>query len=290
MYNPKKTTFASVEYLLPSDTGAGSDNMSWNQVRICDALIHVIRNFSDFSGVDPHSEDDYRQIEDEMILNDLIVVEKKIDRIGADLKRGKKPDEEEHKLIIACKELLEQGKPLREDAYLAKSPLLKGFTFLSAKPQLIIVNNDDSNDELPEWSSEQSGLGIQAVRGRLEMEIAVMNKEDAQEFLAEYNIAESALDRIIRESYQILNLISFFTVGDDEVKAWTIDKGTVALEAAGEIHSDIQKGFIRAEVLAYDDLKSYGSFKEAKKAGRVRLEGKEYVVQDGDIINYRFNV
>ena len=131
---------------------------------------------------------------------------------------------------------------------------------------------------------------IQAVKGRLEMEIAAMSEEDAEEFLAEYGIVESALDRIIKESYQILNLIAFFTVGDDEVKAWTIDKGTIALQAAGEIHSDIQKGFIRAEVLAYDDLVKYGSFKEAKNAGRVRLEGKEYVVEDGDIINYRFNV
>lgn len=290
IYNPKKTTYASVEYLLPSGTGAGSDNMIWSQARICDALIHVVRNFPDFSGIDPHSEDDYRQLEDEVVLNDLLVVEKKINRIEADLRRGKKPDEEEHKLIMTCKEMLEKGQPLREDEGLAKSPLLKGFAFLSAKPQLIIVNNDDNNDELPEWSLKLTGQGIQAVRGRLEMEIAGMNEEDAQEFLAEYNIAESALDRIIKESYQILNLVSFFTVGDDEVKAWTIERGTIALQAAGEIHSDIQKGFIRAEVLAYDDLYNYGSFKESRNAGRVRLEGKEYVVQDGDIINYRFNV
>ncbi|MFC1493743.1 DUF933 domain-containing protein [Thermodesulfobacteriota bacterium] len=290
IYNPKKTIYASVEYLMPSDTGSGSDSMIWNQARICDALIHVVKNFPDFNGVDPKSEVDYKQLEDEMVLTDLIVVEKRIERIEADLKRGKKPDEKEHKLVLSCKELLEKGIPLRKDEVLAKSPVLKGFTFLSAKPQLIIINNDDDNDILPEWSSGSMDQRIQAVKGRLEMEIAAMSKEDAKEFLTEYGIVESALDRIIKESYQILNLISFFTVGEDEVKAWTIDKGTIALQAAGEIHSDIQKGFIRAEVLAYNDLIKYGSFKEAKNAGRVRLEGKEYLVEDGDIINYRFNV
>lgn len=290
IYNPKKTTYASVEYLLPADTGTGSENMIWNQARVCDALIHVVRNFADFSGADPRPENDFRRLEDEMVLNDLVVVEKRIERIEADLKRGKKPDEEEHRLILACKELLEKGMPLRTDAELAKSPILKGFTFLSAKPQLIIVNNDEDNETLPEWSSGLSNQGIQAVRGRLEMEIADMSVEDASEFLMEYNIKESALDRIIRSSYEILNLISFFTVGDDEVKAWTIKKETKALEAAGEIHSDIQKGFIRAEVLSYDDLRKYGSYKEARNVGRVRLEGKEYAVQDGDIINFRFNV
>ena len=122
------------------------------------------------------------------------------------------------------------------------------------------------------------------------MEIASMSPEEAEEFLVEYNIEKSALDRVIKSSYEILNLMSFFTVGEDEVKAWTIRKETPALEAAGEIHSDIQKGFIRAEVLSYNDLLEYGSFKDARKAGQVRLEGKEYIVQDGDIINFRFNV
>lgn len=290
MYNPKKTIYASVEYLLPSETGSGSENMIWNQARICDALIHVVRNFPDFSGADPSSQGDYKKLEDEMVLNDLVVVEKRVERIESDLKRGKKPDEKEHSQILACRELLDNGEPLRNNPELASSPLLKGFTFLSAKPQLVIINNDDDNDSLPEWASENKDLAIQAVRGRLEMDIASMNEEDAMEFFAEYNIKESALDRIIRESYRILDLISFFTVGEDEVKAWTIKKDTIALEAAGEIHSDIQKGFIRAEVLAYDDLIKYGTFKDAKAAGRVRLEGKEYLVQDGDIINYRFNV
>jgi len=290
MYNPKKTAYASVEYLLPSDTGSGSDNAIWSQARVCDALIHVVRNFPDFSGVKPNSENEFKKLEEEMVLNDLVVVEKRLERIDADLKRGKKPDEEEHRLVLACKELLEKCIPLRTNPEIAASPLLKGFTFLSAKPELIIINNDDDNEALPEWAGKDPGIAIQAMRGRLEMEIAAMSEEDAEIFRAEYAIKESALDRVIRESYRILNLISFFTTGEDEAKAWTIKRNTIALEAAGEIHSDIQKGFIRAEVLAYDDLIKYGTVKDAKAAGRVRLEGKEYVVADGDIINYRFNV
>jgi ribosome-binding ATPase len=290
MYKPKKTTYASVEYLLPSDTGAGSDNAIWSQARVCDALIHVVRNFPDFSGVKPSSENEYRKLEEEMVLNDLVVVEKRLERIEADLKRGKKPDEEEHRLVLTCKGLLEKGTPLRTNPEIAASPLLKGFTFLSAKPELVIINNEDDNETLPEWAAKKTDIAIQAMRGRLEMEIAAMSEEDAEIFRAEYSIKESALDRVIRESYGILNLISFFTTGEDEVKAWTIKKNTIALEAAGEIHSDIQKGFIRAEVLAYNDLIKYGTVKDAKAAGRVRLEGKEYVVEDGDIINYRFNV
>jgi GTP-binding protein YchF len=289
MYRPKKTTYAQVEYLLPSNIG-GSESMMWNQARVCDALIHVIRNFRSPGGINPSPEEDFKRLEEEMILNDLVVVEKRTERIEADLKRGKKPDDEEYSLIQSCRELLENGRPLRANQDLAGSPLLKGFTFLSAKPQLVIFNNDEENESMPDWKSMPVNIVMQAVRGRLEMEIAEMSTEDASEFLSEYNIKESALDRIIRSSYEILNLISFFTVGDDEVKAWTIKKDTKALEAAGEIHSDIQKGFIRAEVLSYNDLREHGSYKEARNVGRVRLEGKEYTVQDGNIINFRFNI
>ena len=143
---------------------------------------------------------------------------------------------------------------------------------------------------MPEWGTRPEDTEIIAIRGRLEMDIASMSSEESEEFLVEYNIEKSALDRVIKKSYEILNRISFFTVGGDEVKAWTIAKGTPAVEAAGAVHSDIQKGFIRAEVLSFDDLKNQGGFKEARKVGLVRLEGKEYVVVDGDIITFRFNV
>jgi ribosome-binding ATPase YchF (GTP1/OBG family) len=185
---------------------------------------------------------------------------------------------------------LEENQPIRSNAELSEAPGLRGFTFLSAKPQLIIINNDDEDESLPAWKSEPEVSEMLVVRGRLEMEIASMAPEEAEEFLVAYHIEKSALDRVIRSSYNVLNCISFFTVINEEVRAWTITAGTPALEAAGTVHSDMKKGFIRAEVLSFDNLEKYGSFQEAKKAGDVRLEGKEYAVQDGDIIQFRFNI
>ena len=294
IYSPKKTTYAQVEYLLPSKIPTASPSKSedivWNQVRVCDALIHVIRNFQGMGGPMPTPEEDFWRLEEEMILNDLVVAEKRIERIDLDNKRGKKRDEEEYSLIKLCKEVLEKNQPLRVSMDLASEPALRGFTFLSAKPQLVITNNDDEDESLPEWTLRPEMLEMLAVRGRLEMEIATMSPEEAEEFLEAYHIEKSALDRVIRGSYSLLDLLSFFTVVNEEVRAWTITRGTPALEAAGAVHSDMKKGFIRAEVLPFEHLKAYGSFQEAKKQGHVRLEGKEYTVQDGDIINFRFNI
>ena len=294
IYKPKKTTRAQIEYLLPSeitaDSSARSEDAVWNQVRVCDALIHVLRNFQAPGGMAPAFEDDYWRLDEEMILNDMAVVEKRIERIALDSKRGQKSDEVEYGMIRACKALLEDGQPIRVNPELALAPALRGFTFLSAKPQLIVVNNDDEDESSPLWKRNPEGMETMVVRGRLEMDIASMSSEEAQEFLIEYNIETSALDRVIKQSYNLLNLISFFTVLNDEVRAWTIKKGTPSLEAAGTVHTDMQRGFIRAEVLAFEHLREYGSFPEAKKAGVVHLEGKEYTVQDGDIINFRFNI
>jgi GTP-binding protein YchF len=290
LYKPKKTTYANVEYLLPSEVMSGSENVNWGQARVCDALIHVVRNFRDTGGLEPESEEDFRRLDDEMILNDLMVAEKRVERIELDLKRGKRPNDDEYSLVKTCIELLESGRPLRINPELAMSPLLKGFTFLSAKPQLVIINNDDEDETLPDWKYQEEKIEILAVRGGLELEISSLPEEEAREFMVEYHIEKSALDRVINHSYSIMNLLSFFTVGSDEVRAWTIHSGTRAPEAAGVVHSDMQKGFIRAEVVSFDDFREYGNFKEAKGAGRVRLEGKEYIVRDGDIINFMFNV
>ncbi len=294
-YKPKKTTHAQVEYLLPSQSGApsaggGSDDAMWNQVRACDALIHVIRNFRGALGMSPSPEQDFRRLEEEMIILDLAVAEKKLERMGLDSKRGKKPDEELKDLMARCRALLEENRPLRADPELASAPELRGFTFLSAKPQLLVVNNDDEDLEEPAWGRRPEDLEVLVVRGRLEKEIAALGPEEAGEFMEAYGVEASALDRVIRKSYELMDLVSFFTVGEDEVKAWTIPRGTPALEAAGVIHSDIQQGFIRAEVLSFVDFERLGGFQEAKKAGEVRLEGKEYIVKDGDIVHFRFNV
>jgi len=294
IFKPKKTTYAQVEYLLPSDPKAGSspksDSMIWNQMRVCDALIHVLRNFPSLGGLPATPSEDFWNLEENLILDDLAVAEKRLERIDTDKKKGKKPDEDEHAAIRACREHLEKGLPLRASPELRAAPSLRGFTFLSAKPQLLISNNDDEDESTPDWKDRPEDLDIMVVRGRIEREIAGMSMEEAAEFLEAYHIDRSALDRVIRRSYRLLDLISFFTVLNDEVRAWTIPAGSHAIEAAGAVHTDMQRGFIRAEVLPFEDLKEYGSVQEAKKAGHVSLEGKDYQVRDGDIINFRFNI
>jgi len=294
IYAPQKTIFAQVEYFLPArgTTGASDKGEAkiLNLVRDCDALIHVVKNFQGLDGLQPDPDRDYWKLEEEMIIQDMVVAEKRLERIEHDQKRGLKTGREEQGLLKEGVNMLEQGLTIRSKPELALAPELKGFAFLSAKPQLVLVNNDDEDQDFPDWEKPPLNAEVQVIRGRIEMEIAAMPPEEAEVFLSEYEIEETALDRIIQTSYRLLNRISFFTIGSDEVKAWTITKGTLALEAAGSVHTDIQKGFIRAEVLSYDDLKKYGSFQEAKKAGQVRLEGKEYPVRDGDIINFRFNI
>ncbi len=290
MYKPKKTIFAQVEYFLPKGTGSKKDQNIWTQVRDCDALINVIRNFSRFGAEDPTPGNDVLEIDQEMMLSDLVVVEKRLERIELDKKRGKKVDPEELLLLKQCMENLEKEIPLRTIPEIAAAHCLKGFAFLSAKPVLVLINNDDENDAIPEINGiipEKDGM---VIKGKLEQELMQMTEEEAEEFLLEFNITASAKDRVIKQSYELLGLISFFTVGEDEVRAWTISINTEAVEAAEVIHSDIKKGFIRAEVLAYEDLMDSGTYQEAKKRGVTRLEGKTYEVLNGDIINFRFNV
>ena len=161
---------------------------------------------------------------------------------------------------------------------------------MSAKPTLILFNNEDDNERAPDIEGLAAAEDGLVIRGKLEQELAQMSPDETAEFLAEFNIPASAMDRVIRRSYALLDLISFFTIISNEVRAWTIKKGTQALEAAGHIHSDMQKGFIRAEVIAFEDLKAAGSYNEAKQRGKVRLEGKSYEVQDGDVVQFRFNI
>jgi ribosome-binding ATPase YchF (GTP1/OBG family) len=233
-------------------------------------------------------------LDQEMILSDLVVAEKRAERLELDRKRGKNIEHEEIPLLKECIAHLENEIPLRRFPELAYAPRLKGYGFVSAKPVLTLFNNEDDDEKLPDipdslksrFESEQ----YMTIRGKLEHEIARMSDEEVSDFLHEFNIAESAADRVIKKSYELLNLITFFTVGEDEVRAWSIKKGTPASDAAGTIHSDMKKGFIRAEVISFEDLIKAGNYQEAKKRGMIRLEGKTYEVQDGDIITVRFNV
>jgi hypothetical protein len=291
MYKPRKTIFAQVEYLLPAPAehvkAAAKEQSVWTQVRDCDALIHVVRNFKGYGVEPPTGRADVQAMDVELVLSDLVVTEKRLERLELDQKRGKKPNPEELRLLEQCLEHLNRERPLRENPELAAAPVLRGYAFLSAKPMLVLANSADEDDQRPVWLPEDTGMTI---RGKLEQELARMEPDEAQAFLEDFGITTSAMDRIIARSYELLGLISFFTVGEDEVRAWTLRRDTVAQTAAGVIHSDIEKGFIRAEVLAYDDLMAAGDYAAARKQGTVRLEGKTYAVQDGDIINFRFNV
>ena len=293
LYSPRKTTYAKVEYFLPAAANGNEEiirDKKWSDVRDSDAFIHIIRNFQQ-NGTGPADPlADFLQTEEELILADLIVVEKRLERLELEKKKGRGYNEEEHKLLLEVQATLENNIPLRKDTRLAAHPLLRGFTFLSAKPSLIIFNNNDHSHQLPEIPELISNHDCLAVQGQLEHEISKMDDAESMAFLKEYDIEESARERVIRQSYTLLGLISYFTVGEDEVRAWTICKEMSAVEAAGVIHTDIQKGFIRAETVAYDDLINTGNYAEARKKGLVRLEGKSYKVQDGDIMNFRFNV
>jgi len=294
MYSPKKTIYAQVEYLLPYITiqkpGQQRDETVWTNVRTSDALIHVLRNFKGLGDEQATPLEDFSSLNEEMIFADLLVVEKRIERLGLDKKRGKNIDPEEVRLLENCREILEKEQPLRSNPELAAAPQLKGYTFLSGKPMLVIFNNEDDDESMPAGEDSFQNEKCFALRVRLEHELSQMEPEEAQEYLEEYGITTSAMNRMIGLSYELLGLISFFTVGPDEVRAWTIKRDTLALDAAEVIHSDIKKGFIRAEVVAYDDLMDAGSYKEARQQGTTRLEGKTYQVLDGDIIEFRFNV
>ena len=290
IYQPKKTTYAQVEYFLPGTIADKKEQSIWTAARDCDALIHVVRNHSAMGFEEKSPYADFVKMDQELILADLVVVEKRLERLELDHKRGKKKDPQEHALLVECRQSLEEEIPLRRVAELAAARELRGFAFLSAKPMLVLFNNDDEDDQLPDAGDITGREDCLVIRGKLEQELAQMSADDAAEFLSEFNISESAMDKVIRKSYSLLGLISFFTVGDDEVRAWSIRGGTEAVDAAEAVHSDMKKGFIRAEVLAYDDLMAAGTYAAARKKGTVRLEGKNYVVQDGDIINIRFNV
>lgn len=294
LYKPKKTTYAQVTYMDLQGMAGGSEKKSeymallLNHMRPMDAFLMVVRNFDDPALGPARAEKDFQELEDEFLIADLATIEKRLEKLAQDLRKGKKTAGAEKELLEACAEVLNNEKPLRTRPDLAGAPELRGFTFLSGKPLLVIANNADEDDRLP--TGEFRGMDTMVVRGKLEMEMAQLSDDEAAVFLQDYGIAESAMTRVIQHSFRLLHLATFFTVGEDEVKAWTIPQNLHAQESAGVIHSDIQRGFIRAEVVAYDDLHRTGDYAAARKQGVVRLEGKTYPVQDGDIIHFRFNV
>ena len=312
MYNPKKRVPATIEFTDLVAAGAAGGAKALVEViayKNADALVHVLRAFSDPAVPHPSGSvdaaRDAQSMEDELILADLGVAERRLERLDKDLKKAKSAElERERDVIVACKSALEDGKPLRAlDLKGEELKRLRGFQFLSAKPLLIVINVDESQlaggDDATgiEHAARATGLtsflshaatAAVAVCAKIELEIAQLDAPDAAAFLADLHLTESGLNRVIRASYDLLGYISFFTVGEDECRAWSIPRGTAAQLAAGEIHSDISRGFIRAEVVSYDALVTRGSMTACRDHGEVRLEGKDYVVRDGDIINFRF--
>lgn len=291
LFEPKKITYSEIEYLdIPGGGGKGTGlgERVLNEIRPYDCFMAVLDAFSGLN--DPREQ--WQAIEADLLVSDLAVVEKKLERMEADKRKSKAlVDPKEEELLQQVREALENEQPLRLNRELADAPELRGFGFLTSRPVLYVWNcaeGEADSCELPENSQGQRHMAVSA---KLERELAeIDDPEEKAMFLEDLGITESALEKVISLTYELLGLISFLTAGDKEVRAWPVRENSTAPQAAGVIHSDFEKGFIRAEVIGYADFLEAGDFKKAKELGLARLEGKEYIVHDGDIIEFRFNV
>jgi len=286
LFKPKKVTETEIEFV---DTPGGVNARVINDVRPADCLLVVLDAFS--GAADPKEQRDL--IETEFIIADLASVEKRLERMAQDKKKSRDlVDPGEEKMLARARDVLDSEQALRGHPDLAEAPELRGFKFLSAKPVLYAWNVSEDKVEDFQVPEDSPGLAHLAVSARLERELAEIEDPDERaEFLSDLGLESSALDRVIKKTYSLLGLITFITAGGtNEARAWPLRKGSTAWDAAGVLHTDMQKGFIRAEVLAWDDFLKCGDFKTAKDKGLMRLEGKTYVVKDGDIITFRFNV
>lgn len=312
MFQPKRTVPAEVKYIdigasvrsLAEEKGIGGELL--NQLSNADSLMNVVRAFADEST--PHIEGsldvdrDIAAMDMELAFSDLAIIERRLERIETSLKGAKPPERpallREQETLNRFKAELEKETPIRKLSLTeSEARTITNYQFLTAKPLMIVVNIGE--EQLAEAASLEAELNsrhssekrrVMALCGKLEMELAQLDESAAAEFRADFGIRESGLDRVIRLSYEMLGLISFFTTASGEVKAWSIPDGTSALKAAGKIHTDMERGFIRAEVISYADLERCGNLAEARKKGLLRLEGKDYMVQDGDVITFLFNV
>ncbi len=307
MFKPKKTTFAQVDFfdVQGLEKGEATQSLFLKEMRNVDAIAHVVRAFRDpeivhvEGPIDPRR--DIETMETELILADLDVAQRRLERLELNLKKAKNKDDElELPVVRRCLEALGKETPIRAiDLQEEETRRIRGFAFLTAKPLLIIVNLDEA--DAARIPSAAADLGLQeqgarpqtslcAISAKVEEEIATLDPADAQAFLQDLGLQEPAKNRLIRAAFGLLGLIQFFTVGEDECRAWPVRRGTRAPRAAGTIHSDFERGFIRAEVVSFDGLMAAGGFAAARERARLRSEGKDYVVQDGDVINFRFNV
>jgi len=306
IFKPKKTTNAAIEYIdyIGLTKGDVKQNRKvFDLIKDVEAIVHVVRAFDEESVIHPlGNTDPTRDIETlelELIFGDLDLVEKRLARMQESQKKsGKKPDESEKKLLLKCQEFLMKETALRDVEFTEEElKAMRALQFMSTIPKVIVLNisekdlaSDHAKDLRSSVPERHQSIPVLTLCGKIEMEIAQLPPEEKGLFLEELKIDEPASNKLINTCYQMLGLISFLTVGEDEVRAWTIRKGTDAVTAAGKVHSDIARGFIRAEVISYADFISSGTMQAAKEKGLLRLEGKTYEVKDGDIINFRFNV
>jgi len=307
MFRPRKTTLATIEYVdLPGvSRGQGSSLLDLPALRGVDALMHVVRAFE--SETVPHAEGsvdplrDAELVELELILADLGLVERRLERLATQIQKTRRAEDvAERELLLSIQEGLENERPLRELGLTDEQrQRAQSYSLLSEKPMVLAVNLGEdqvrSAQEVMEASglvefARRPGLGLCPVSAPIEAEMAELPREDARAFGEDLGLTEPGLDRVIQTSFSLLGLISFLTVGEDECRAWTIRRGTSAQHAASAVHSDIARGFIRAENVAYEDLAAAGSLAACRDRGLLRLEGKHYEIQDGDVINFRFNV
>jgi hypothetical protein len=303
LYNPRKTTYASFEVVdLAGFEKGDRQGLDAKEFRNADALLHVVRAFPDAAGAPAQPGRDIADLEVELILADLEVVERRLERLDAAIKKRRTDaDVREQALLQRLRPALEAETPLRA-VELAddEAKVVRGFTFLSGKPILHCLNLDEKeiargvvcveSFEL-QAAAARPGTRVGWVSAVIEAEVAQLTGDEQTAFLADLGLAEPAIRRVLRDCYELLGLVSFFTVGEDEVRAWSIPRGTRAQDAAGAVHSDIARGFIRAEVVTYDDILAVdGSMAAARDRAQLRLEGKDYLVRDGEVCHFRFNV
>jgi GTP-binding protein YchF len=306
MFNPKKVTPADVQYVDVGGLSSGARQSGGlppallNFIGGADALLHVARAFEDEAVAHPEGSvnlaRDVESVDLELAFSDLGIIERRLVKLNAEIGKMSSKDREqrtaERDLLLKLQAELEAGKPIR-DAELSdeEQRVLRGYQFLTSKPLLLALNiGEDQLTSPPSFAYPHRESDVVALCGKVEAELAQLDDEDARAFMDDLGISEAARDRVIASSYELLGLLSFLTAGPDEVRAWTIRRNTPAVEAAGAIHSDIQRGFIRAEIVAYGDLVKAGGMAEAKKQGTVRMEGKTYIVKDGDVCHFLFNV
>ncbi len=305
IFQPKKTTYTHFECIdvmgLPSTKRRDQSGKYLEAVRQTDALVAVIQVFDGFDDAGNAFRiappDNMVSLEDELVFSDLLVLESRLEKLDSLKKRGAPQyDHDEHVILEKCHAQLENNLPLRELALAPEEKKkIRGFQFLSEKPLIVVLNCDESTypereKYIADIHRKQANLAVTAVNALAEKEIQELDEEEQRDFMQDLGISEPAIFQVIKAAYEGLGLISFFTVGEDEVRAWTAEQGCSAPEAAGKIHSDLQTGFIRAETIHFDTFMEAGSYAEAKTRGLLRLEGKEYIVKDGDILNIRFNV